>query len=55
MSELDENLFIRCNNETRKRFRHFYVEHGFRNYEETLKELLKIAENNPNLVKIRWG
>ncbi len=55
MSGPDEDLFIRCSNKTRKRFRHFFVEHGFKNYEEALEELIKIAEKNPELIKVRWG
>lgn len=52
------DLFIRCSNKTRKRFRHFFVEYGFKNYEEALEELLRLAEAHPDLVqekRIRWG
>jgi len=54
MSGLDEDLFIRCSNKTRKRFRHFLVEHGFKDYEETLEELLKLAETHPELIRIHY-
>ena len=55
-SSKDEKiLFIRCSSGTRKRFRHFVVEYGFENYEKALEELLKLAETNPKLVKVRWG
>ena len=54
MSEGDKDLFIRCSNKTRKKFRHFYVEYSFKNYEEALLELLKLAETHPDLIKIRY-
>jgi len=52
------DLFVRCSNKTRKRFRHFFVEYSFKNYEEALEELLRLAEAHPDLVHekgIRWG
>lgn len=58
MSGLDKDIFIRCSNKTRKRFRHFYVEYGFANYEKAIEELVRLAETHPDLVRekgIRWG
>jgi hypothetical protein len=55
MTKKEGLVLIRCSEETRKRFRHFVVEFGFENYEKALEELLKIAETNPKLVKVRWG
>ena len=58
MSGLDKDLFIRCSNKTRRRFRRIYVDNDFKNFEKTLEALLSIAEAHPELFKekgIRWG
>lgn len=52
----EDILRVRCATITKIRFRDFWVKYGFDTYEDALKELIRMAEENPQLVrgKIRW-
>jgi len=51
--EKDQTLKIRCSIKSRQRFRSFWVKYGFKDMEEALSELLRIAEEDPKLVRGR--
>lgn len=56
----DQILRIRCTKTTVKDFTNLTIDHDFKNYEDTLKALIRTATNHPTLFKhqkekIRWG
>jgi len=51
MSVLDEVVFIRCSNKTRKGFRRFIVDYDFKNGGDALEELVRLAKAHPDLVQ----
>lgn len=56
----DQILRIRCTKTTVKDFTNLTIDHDFKNYEDTLKALIRLATNNPTQFKqakqkIRWG